>query len=194
MTCTYRSNNRYECRWTSPADPGGIPQAHFWVDHKPDEPHWPDGAVMRWDLRPDDWHSIWPELIDHPCALLFAPRHPQREGAPKFRDWVGSWPEGFNWREDLPEHLHASVLAAMKEPVKTTVPQASLETQPVPKPPPKTATTLEIESLLEQLVVILLDVSDESRPVIGQHLATLAMAPDSGRVIQQLKLALKPRG
>lgn len=21
-----------------------------------------DGAVMRWDLRPDDWHRIWPEL------------------------------------------------------------------------------------------------------------------------------------
>ena len=22
------------------------------------------GAVRRWDLRPDDWHRIWPELID----------------------------------------------------------------------------------------------------------------------------------
>jgi len=21
------------------------------------------GAVMRWHLRPDDWHCIWPELI-----------------------------------------------------------------------------------------------------------------------------------
>lgn len=21
------------------------------------------GAVRRWDLRPDDWHEIWPELI-----------------------------------------------------------------------------------------------------------------------------------
>ena len=21
------------------------------------------GAVMRWDLRPTDWHRIWPELI-----------------------------------------------------------------------------------------------------------------------------------
>jgi len=20
-------------------------------------------AVMRWDLRPEDWHRIWPELI-----------------------------------------------------------------------------------------------------------------------------------
>jgi DNA-binding transcriptional regulator YdaS (Cro superfamily) len=22
-----------------------------------------DGIVMRWDLRPDDWFRIWPELI-----------------------------------------------------------------------------------------------------------------------------------
>ena len=22
-----------------------------------------DGGVRRWDLRPDDWHLIWPELI-----------------------------------------------------------------------------------------------------------------------------------
>lgn len=22
-----------------------------------------DGAVRRWDLRPDDWHRIWPELV-----------------------------------------------------------------------------------------------------------------------------------
>lgn len=21
------------------------------------------GAVRRWDLRPDDWHRIWPELV-----------------------------------------------------------------------------------------------------------------------------------
>lgn len=23
-----------------------------------------DGAVRRWDLRPDDWAAVWPELID----------------------------------------------------------------------------------------------------------------------------------
>lgn len=22
-----------------------------------------EGAVRRWDLRPDDWHLIWPELL-----------------------------------------------------------------------------------------------------------------------------------
>lgn len=27
-----------------------------------------DGAVRRWDLRPDDWHEIWPELVGHPHA------------------------------------------------------------------------------------------------------------------------------
>jgi DNA-binding transcriptional regulator YdaS (Cro superfamily) len=26
------------------------------------------GAVVRWDLRPDDWHLIWPELIGQPGA------------------------------------------------------------------------------------------------------------------------------
>lgn len=26
------------------------------------------GAVMRWDLRPNDWWQIWPELIAHPDA------------------------------------------------------------------------------------------------------------------------------
>lgn len=26
------------------------------------------GAVRRWDLRPDDWHRIWPELIGQPGA------------------------------------------------------------------------------------------------------------------------------
>ena len=26
------------------------------------------GAVMRWDLRPDDWRRIWPELADRADA------------------------------------------------------------------------------------------------------------------------------
>ncbi|CQR43890.1 conserved hypothetical protein [Thiomonas sp. CB3] len=30
-------------------------------------------AVRRWDLRPDDWHLIWPELID----TVGAPSVPQ---------------------------------------------------------------------------------------------------------------------
>ena len=27
-----------------------------------------DFSVMRWDLRPDDWLRIWPELAQHPSA------------------------------------------------------------------------------------------------------------------------------
>ena len=27
-----------------------------------------NGSVMRWDLRPDDWHLIWPELLQRPDA------------------------------------------------------------------------------------------------------------------------------
>lgn len=26
------------------------------------------GQVKRWDLRPDDWHDIWPELVNAPGA------------------------------------------------------------------------------------------------------------------------------
>lgn len=26
------------------------------------------GQVMRWDLRPEDWRQVWPELEGHPAA------------------------------------------------------------------------------------------------------------------------------
>lgn len=35
------------------------------------------GAVMRWDLRPNDWHLIWPELATSPKA----PKRAQKEAA-----------------------------------------------------------------------------------------------------------------
>lgn len=35
------------------------------------------GAVMRWRLRPDDWHLIWPELI----GADGAPAIPAEQGA-----------------------------------------------------------------------------------------------------------------
>lgn len=31
-----------------------------------------EGKVARWDLRPDDWHQIWPELIGKPGAPAVA--------------------------------------------------------------------------------------------------------------------------
>lgn len=36
-----------------------------------------DGEVRRWDLRPDDWHAIWPELI----GIKGAPAVPEKAGA-----------------------------------------------------------------------------------------------------------------
>jgi DNA-binding transcriptional regulator YdaS (Cro superfamily) len=36
---------------------GGVP-----LDHCAAVESATKGAVMRWDLRPDDWHLIWPEL------------------------------------------------------------------------------------------------------------------------------------
>nr|WP_023842380.1 hypothetical protein [Burkholderia sp. M701]BAO18837.1 hypothetical protein [Burkholderia sp. M701] len=109
------TSNRYVCKW-KPLDPGqkeGGPQVHYWIDTCPGEAHWPDSGVMRWDLRPDDWHEVWPELLDHPCALLFAPKHPHREGPPKFADWINSWPDGYDWKAKVPEHLHARVRAVL---------------------------------------------------------------------------------
>lgn len=35
------------------------------------------GAVTRWDLRPDDWHRIWPELV----GAEGAPAVPAEENA-----------------------------------------------------------------------------------------------------------------
>lgn len=33
------------------------------IEHCAAIEHATSGAVRRWDLRPDDWHRIWPELI-----------------------------------------------------------------------------------------------------------------------------------
>lgn len=38
------------------------------------------GKVMRWDMRPSDWHLIWPELIGRPGA----PEVPQ--GVPQVQE------------------------------------------------------------------------------------------------------------
>lgn len=32
-----------------------------------------EGAVRRWDLRPDDWGAIWPELVGSPGAPQWPP-------------------------------------------------------------------------------------------------------------------------
>lgn len=38
---------------------GGVPPVHCAAVEQATE-----GAVRRWDLRPADWHRIWPELIN----------------------------------------------------------------------------------------------------------------------------------
>lgn len=189
-------NRRYECRWR------GVDgrQEHYWVDHCPTEPHWPPSAVMRWDLRPRDWDKIWPELIDHPCAMLFAPRHPHRDGPRRFKDWVASWPRGFDWAHALPEHLHDAVRQALSDLSATsTVGSSDAESggsspieQPVLQLPPNQSRSAD--DLVEQLVVALLEVDDSVRPELAQQLQALALAPDSGRVIQNLKNLLAQRG
>lgn len=57
----------------------GVKQQHVWnwlkrgtgtvpTDHCAAIERATDRAVMRWDLRPDDWWRIWPELIGQPGA------------------------------------------------------------------------------------------------------------------------------
>jgi hypothetical protein len=116
------ADRRYVCQWAG--------REHFWIDMRPQEAHWPDSDVMRWDLFQSKWHLIWPELIDHPCAVLFAPKHPLRSGPPVFADWVGSWGGVANKAELLvsmppraieiakaiwPELLEAKAAAAEKQ-------------------------------------------------------------------------------
>jgi len=50
---------RYVCIEPCNASNGGVAK---WKDNEPDKYHW-ETSVMRWHLRPDDWHKIWPELI-----------------------------------------------------------------------------------------------------------------------------------
>lgn len=47
------------------------------IEHCADIERATSGAVRRWDLRPHDWHRIWPELIGQPGA----PAIPQQAAA-----------------------------------------------------------------------------------------------------------------
>ena len=40
-----------------------------------------DGLVRRWDVRPNDWHRIWPELIGTEGAPPLPESETEREGA-----------------------------------------------------------------------------------------------------------------
>lgn len=188
---TRSDNPRYECKWRDEAGRS----VHYWVDNTPAEPIWPPSQVMRWDLRPNDWHLIWAELVDHPCALLFAPKHPHRPGPPRFRDWVQSWPAGFDWRKELPEHLHEAVLRAQAEISATaTEPATTLPCAPVhPQESPATnapAPRLGEEDTVTRLALLLRALDDSKRGEAEKLLTTLVLAPDSARVIRSLSLLL----
>lgn len=177
---------RYECKWRDEAGRS----VHYWVDHNPTEPIWPPANVMRWDLRPDDWHLIWAELLDHPCALLFAPKHPHRPGPPRFRDWVQSWPAGFDWVTELPEHLHEAVRRAQAElstiatEPATALPDAMTHTQERPS----VAATVSglVDDTVARLAVLLRDLDDSKRGEAEKLLSTLVLAPDSAKVVHSL--------
>lgn len=191
MESVVATSRRYECKWrVDPAMPDR--QIHFWVDHEPTKPHWPDSAVMRWDLRQDDWHLIWPELIDHPCAKLFAPKHPSRAGPKRFSDWVASWPSDFNWKQELPIHLHPAIDQALTDIAGSDgLPKDQQDAPPAydsDLPQPRDAS-----ELVERLAVVLLEADDSDRFAISQALSTLAMAPDSGRTLDTLKRLLQGR-
>lgn len=178
---------RYECRWRAE----GGKQVHYWVDHSPSEPHWPDSAVMRWDLRQKDWDKIWPELIDHPCAILFAPRHPHRVGPRVFRDWVQSWPIGYDWERSLPKHLHAAIRDAYAE-ISTPVPQPGPQVSPGPEVVSSVVPLGLCGELVERLAVVLLDLNDAKRFEAAQLLSALALAPDSAKAVEALGVLLAP--
>lgn len=52
--------------------PGQVPSDHCAAIEKATA-----GAVTRRDLRPDDWHRIWPELVtdEHPAPQPEGERH-----------------------------------------------------------------------------------------------------------------------
>lgn len=173
-----------------------------WIDRTPENPHMPSTGVMRWDLRPDDWWTIWPELLAHPCAYLFAPTHPNREGSSSFVGWVASWPVGWDWEKTVPPDLHDHVrktLATLASPTQTPVSDASGSVVRYAAPE-RTAMAEPIvpvsqgDMMLQLLVKTLLGVSDAERENTARLLSTLALAPDSARTLDALKTSIsKPK-
>lgn len=173
-----------------------------WLDRTPDEPHMPSSGVMRWDLRQDDWWKNWPELLAHPCAYLFAPKHPNREGPPKFADWVASWPVGLDWEILVPTQFHdrvREILATLPPPaqavaaadsgsvVRYAAPENALRAAPIDP-------ANDGDAMLRMLVKTLLGVSETERENTARLLSTLALAPDSARTLDALKTSFtKPK-
>ena len=174
-----------------------------WIDKTPDRPHFPDDDVMRWGLRPDDWWEIWPDLLAHPCAYLFAPKHPHREGPPDFVDWVKSWPPGLDWEPLGPPEFHDRVRSILADlppredavadggstpEVRYAAPGRVVVT-PTETTEAETAGAM-VDAMLRMLVEALLSVPEADRENTARLLSTLALAPDSARTLQALKATL----
>lgn len=166
-----------------------------WVDKQPDEPHLPSHGAMRWDLRPDDWWEIWPDLLSHPCAYLFAPNHPERDGPPRFEDWVASWPPDADWEHLVPLQYHRQVrkiLDALPSGAQATAISGHMGLHGASSHDFQRYGNAE-DVMLHQLVRTLLGVEEGDRQNAARLLSTLALAPDSVRTVEALKGALTPR-
>lgn len=173
-----------------------------WIDKTPDEPHMLSSGVMRWDLRPSDWWEIWPELLAHPCAYLFAPTHPNRDGPPKFSDWVASWPKGLDWEKIVPQQFHERVRGILTtlpppEQASATSDGGAVVRYAAPENAPRALAIdppNEEAVMLRLLVKTLLGVSEAERENTARLLSTLVLAPDSARTLDALKTAIfKPK-
>lgn len=168
-----------------------------WLDKKPDEPHIPSHGDMRWDMRPGDWWEIWPDLLTHPCAYLFAPQHPERDGPPRFEDWVESWPPEAEWEHLVPQQYHRHVRKILD--ALPSGPRASAISGHMglhgasPYDSDRYGGGGANDTMLRQLVRTLLGVDEGDRQNMARLLSTLALAPDSTRTMDALKGALTPR-
>lgn len=169
-----------------------------WIDRTPEEPHMPSSGVMRWDLRPNDWWKNWPELLAHPCAYLFAPVHPNRDGPPKFADWVAAWPVGLDWEKIVPIQFHdrvRGILATLPPPEQAPA-KSNADTIVRYAAPENAPRALAIDPanenamMLRLLVKTLLGVNEAERETTARLLSTLALAPDSARTLDALKTSI----
>lgn len=160
-----------------------------WVDKQPDEPHMPSDGKMRWDLRPSDWWKIWPDLLTHPCAYLFAPNHPERDGPPNFEDWVESWPPEVEWERFVPLQYHRNVRKILDALPSGPLASAISGHMGLHGASPYDSDRYggAQEAMLRQLVRTLLGVEEKDRQDTARLLSTLALAPDSARTVHALR-------
>ncbi len=108
-----------------------------------------------------------------------------------FRDWVQSWPTGYDWEQKLPKHQHPAIRKANAE-ISNPVPQPGHQVLPAPEKDTAVLPLDLFDGLVERLAVALLDLDDAKRFEVAQLLSALALAPDSARAVESLGLLLAP--